>query len=193
MRGRQRPAMAAGKARGAESAGSPGGADGRQIDELHRLVGRIVAVDQEVVNKVGMCVASGERRGARPGPGAEPAPRPDGAKRPRRVEENVKLLELYWNEMVGVDPDAASYADFANHVRGSHQGRNMVAHGAVARREGAIKNVKERRVYMREDLEAQLGLTLRAREDVNRIYRHLGLADYEEYMEAVRGVRGTRA
>lgn len=193
--------MVAGKARTNRGRGQCN--DGRpaspRIDELCMLVGKILVADHEVVSKVGMC-AELQRHMERSVPthgGSGPQSRPgpesmsllDMDKIPNvRVKENLQYLELYWNRMMEADQNAASYEEFYSHVIESHNGRNLVAHGAVVFSESTVKNVRNKRVFSKNGLLEQLELTRCALEDVNMICRYLGLVDYDEYMASAQAI-----
>lgn len=107
----------------------------------------------------------------------------------RSIKKGVKDLEFYWEEMMEVDQSAVSFEEFASNVEKSHDERNVIAHGAVSFREGAIKNVRMGKVYARDDLVARLRLAMCALRDINKIYGHFGLIDYDVYLESVQADR----
>jgi len=188
--------MAAGKARtnGGKKQCSDGRPSNPLVDELCMLVGKIVSGDHEVVSKVGMC-AELQRMLKRPVPahsGHDLRSYPHTMSTPQlgrykmrsfKVRENLQYLELYWNRTAEVNQGAVTYGKFYSHVTKPHNGHNLVAHGTIVFRENTIKNVREKRVFFKNDLLGQLEQTQCALEDVNTICRYLGLVDYDEYME----------
>lgn len=167
------------------------------IDELCLLVGRIVSTDQEVANKLEMCAEVGGRRqgsetrhingtGVQTPPDIESISRSIHARKHKRsTKKGVMDLEFYWEEVMVVDQTAVSFEEFASNVEKSHNERNVIAHGAVSFREGAIKNVRMGKAYARDDLVDRLRLATCALRDINKIYVHFGLIDYDAYLESV--------
>lgn len=198
---------------GSMTKGSRGKADGENAEELYRLAGKVVCVEQEVANKVEMCVASrrnakgreaGDAQGdgvTRAGDAEPPIPSPGGSA-PTDVpgsraetREKVKYLKYYWKEMRTRWRLYVSEGQFASYVIDSYSNRCAVAHSTIVGDGRALTNVHEGRDFGVSDLEGFLGRTYRALDAINMLCKYMGLDDYAGYVRQrrVEGKGGGRA
>ena len=165
---------------GARSTG--GGLD----EELYRLVGKIVCVEQEVANKVEMCVASkrneAERHADMPGGGRGAVAAAGVPGSSARIREKVKYLKYYWGEMESGRRHGVSVEQFVSYIIESDSNRGTVAHSTVVHNDGTLTNVQEDRDSSAADLEGFLRGAYRALDAIDRLCAHMGLDDYAEYV-----------
>ena len=214
--GRKGGRKADGSAPGSHPGRSVGAGGGAQViraqddaDELYRLAGRIVCVEQEVANKVEMCVASkrnegdrraraaqgggadgGEARIAPPGHDAgAPSDVPDNS---ARISEKVKYLKYYWREMRAGWQHGVSEDQFAGHVIEADASRAIVAHSSIVHNDGTLTNVQRGTNCGVEDLEGFLRGVYRALDSINMLCEYMGLDDYAGYVRQRQGGAGRR-
>lgn len=193
----------------------PGGGN----EELYRLAGKIVCVEQEVANKVEMCVASkrnerdrraaavpddvgAEGTEARKSPlgqdGGEPPAVPDSR---ARVKEKVKYLKYHWREMRASWRLGVSEEQFAEYVMEADANRAIVAHSTVVHNDGTLTNVQKGTDCDATDLEGFLKGAYRALDSIDLLCEYMDLDDYAGYVRQRRagatpgpgGRRGGRA
>lgn len=176
-------------------------------EELYRLAGKVVCVEQEVENKVEMCASRVRDREAReasrliPGDSGAQAARGDATLLPERgghepgadagIKEKVKLLRRDWEDMESRNRHGISYDQFAGHVVESHRNRCVVAHSTIVRNGEALTNVQKDRDIGVADLERFLARVHLALDAINLLCGHMGLDDYPGYVRQRRGERRT--
>jgi len=179
-----------------------GATAGKDVEELYRLAGKIVCVEQEVANKVEMCVASrrGEvdrHAGARtpggtgagagdaepalllPGQGGAPAGIPDNR---ARTKEKVDYLKYYWRRMAAGRHGEVGEDRFANYIAESDRNRGTVAHSTVVDEGDVLTNVREGKECSRVDLVEFLRHTYLSLDAIDRLCEYMGLDDYAGYV-----------
>lgn len=182
---------------------------GEDAEELYRLAGKIVCVEQEVANKVEMCVAS--RRNERdryasaripgdirprardvrpamllPGQDGVPADIPDNR---ARMGEKVDYLKYYWRRMAAGRQGEVGDDKFAGYIAESDRNRDTVAHSTVVRNGGVLTNVREGRECSRADLVGFLEQTYLSLRAIDRLCEYMGLDDYAGYVRQRREER----
>lgn len=175
---------------------------GEGAEELYRLAGKIVCVEQEVANKVEMCVAlkrneEGRNAGAEmptgePGTEGEEAPSPlpgqDGGApadipgKSAEIGKKAQYLKYYWGEMETGRRLGVSGEQFASYIADAGSVRNTVAHSTAVHSDGTLTNVQEGRDLDAADLERFLRRTYRALHFIDRLCGHMGLDDYAGYV-----------
>lgn len=166
-----------------------------RFGELYRLVGAIVCTEQEIANKIEMCVerlrdAQADSRGisgsVMGGTAMRHTPETRVPERKENIKKKANCLKPYWL-MVETGSSRISGEEFARRVTDSEQSRDTIAHSVIVRGGDTVKNLRWGAEYKKADLERSLEGIRRTLLLVNRLYLHFGLGDYDEAVRRARG------
>lgn len=165
-----------------------------QFGEMYRLVGAIVCTEQEVANKIEMCVehlrnAQEESHGM---PGSvmggttmQHTPETRVPEKKENIEKKANCLKPY-RLRAETGLYRISGEEFVRRIMDSENNRNTIAHSVIVRGGGTVKNLRWRAEHTKEDLERSLEGIRCTLLLVNRLYLHFGLEDCDEVVRRAR-------